>query len=241
MKNNIGLVEYCKAQLGKPYWYGTFGHKASEELYNRLATQKGTKQSILNFKKETYTKDYGLKVHDCSGLIKGYLFCDTPESFASKYDLAIDTGITYSNCKEKGLIKSIPEIKGLLVFKPGHVGVYIGKGKVIEAKGHAYGVVETELSKGDWRTWGKCPFIEYIKESEENPMIQKLIDKYTEEVVEKALVKLIETVNDDGKEAKWATEEFEEAKKLEITDGTNPEMFATRQEVAIMVKRSMKM
>ena len=69
-------------------------------------------------------------------------------------------------------------------------------------------------------------------------MIQKLIDKYTEEAVEKALVKLIESVNDDGKESKWATEEFEEAKKLEITDGTNPEMFATRQEVAIMVKRA---
>ena len=72
-------------------------------------------------------------------------------------------------------------------------------------------------------------------------MIQKLIDKYTEEAVEKALVKLIESVNDDGKEAKWATEEFEEAKKLEITDGTNPEMFATRQEVAIMIKRGLKL
>lgn len=22
MKTNIGLVEYCKAQLGKPYWFG---------------------------------------------------------------------------------------------------------------------------------------------------------------------------------------------------------------------------
>ena len=200
-----------------------FGHKASEELYNRLATQKGTKSYILNFKKETYEKDYGLKVHDCAGLIEGYLICDDAESFYNpeKYTAEIDNGITYLNCKEKGLIKSIPEIKGLLVFKPGHVGVYIGKGRVIEAKGHAYGVVETELSKGDWRTWGKCPFIEYI-ESEEEPMINELIKSYGENAVKKALIKLIESVNDDGKEAKWATEEFEEAKKLEITDGTNP-------------------
>lgn len=69
-------------------------------------------------------------------------------------------------------------------------------------------------------------------------MLQKLIEKYTEEAVEKALIKLIESVNDDGKESEWATKEFEEAKKLKITDGTNPEMFATRQEVAIMVKRA---
>lgn len=71
-------------------------------------------------------------------------------------------------------------------------------------------------------------------------MLQKLIDKYTEEAVEKALTKLIESVNDDGKESEWAEKEFQEAKDLKITDGTNPEMFATRQEVAIMVKRALK-
>ena len=28
-KTNAGLVEYCRAQLGLPYWYGTFGQTAS--------------------------------------------------------------------------------------------------------------------------------------------------------------------------------------------------------------------
>lgn len=43
----------------------------------------------------------------------------------------------------------------------GHVGIYAGKGEVIEARGHEYGVVVTKLSERPWKNWGKCPFIEY--------------------------------------------------------------------------------
>ena len=32
MKNNAGLVLYAKAQVGLPYWYGTFGQTASPTL-----------------------------------------------------------------------------------------------------------------------------------------------------------------------------------------------------------------
>ena len=39
MKTNKGLVEYAKAQLGKPYWYGTFGNEASKSLYNSKKKQ----------------------------------------------------------------------------------------------------------------------------------------------------------------------------------------------------------
>lgn len=218
-----------------------FGHEASEDLYQRLANGEYTKTSILSFRKDTYTKDYGLKVHDCSGLIKGYLFCDTNEGFynPNNYKSEIDNGIRYNNCKKKGLIKTIPEVKGLLVFKTGHVGVYIGNGKVIEAKGHAYGVVETELSKGNWTSWGECPFIEYV-ESEGDKMIDELINEYGGKKVEKALKILIESIYDDGKPSPWAVEEFEEAKKAGITDGSEPEKFASREEVAIMVLRGTK-
>ncbi len=33
MKTNNGLVKYAKAQLGLPYWYGTFGQEATADLY----------------------------------------------------------------------------------------------------------------------------------------------------------------------------------------------------------------
>ena len=32
LKNNIGLAAYATAQLGRPYWYGTFGQTASPAL-----------------------------------------------------------------------------------------------------------------------------------------------------------------------------------------------------------------
>lgn len=81
---------------------------------------------------------------------------------------------------------------------------------------------------------------EVKKEMEVNSMLDKFVEKYTAEVVEKGLDILFSSVSDDGLPSEWAKKEFEEAKKLGITDGTNPEMLATREEVAIMVKRVVK-
>ena len=86
--------------------------------------------------------------------------------------------------------------------------------------------------------------IDYTKyldeEVEDMSVIKRLIDEYGEEVVEKTFKRLIDSVNDDGLPTKWAEEELQEAVKLEITDGQRPEMYATRQETAIMVKRALK-
>ena len=67
----------------------------------------------------------------------------------------------HDKCTVKGSISSMPDIPGILVFLPGHVGVYIGNGYVIEAKGHAYGVVKTKLAGRGWKSWGKCHWITY--------------------------------------------------------------------------------
>lgn len=91
-----------------------------------------------------------------------------------------------------------------------------------------------ETSRWEW-------FVEEVrKEMEVNYMLDKFIEKYTLPVVEKGLDILFASVSDDGLPAQWAEEEFKEAQKLDITDGTNPEMFAKRQEVAIMIKRAIK-
>ena len=71
------------------------------------------------------------------GLIKGYLW--TQEDGKLKYNASQDKDVSgmLQNCNEIGDIKSIPDIAGVLVFMSGHVGIYIGNGEVIEAKGHA--------------------------------------------------------------------------------------------------------
>ena len=161
-KTNQGLVEYAKAQLGKPYWFGTFGQTATELLYKSKQRQYPKYYTASDFPSQ-----YGQRVHDCIGLIKGYLWSDTPES-SPKYRASQDASADgmLSLCWEKGNISTIPELPGVLVFSPQHVGVYIGNGYVIEARGHAYGVVQTKLSSRGWKNWGKCPWIEYIEESQ---------------------------------------------------------------------------
>ena len=71
-------------------------------------------------------------------------------------------------------------------------------------------------------------------------MLPRLIEKYEEGKIERALIKLIDAVDSDEIPNDWAKKEMAEAIELGLTDGSNPKMFATRQEVEIMVKRGMK-
>lgn len=153
-KTAKALVTYAKAQLGKPYWYGTFGQSASRELYEQ--------------KKRQYPKYYTWeytgqteKVHDCAGLIKGYLWSDGSGEPVYNPAQDISANSMYAACKTKGEIATLPEKVGVLVFYPGHVGVYIGDGEVIEARGRRYGVCKTKLADRPWKTWGYCPYVTY--------------------------------------------------------------------------------
>ena len=156
MKTNAYLVKYAKAQHGKPYWFGTYGQKASKALYYAKK-----KQYPKYYKAKDFPSQYGQKVHDCAGLIKGALWCKTPTS-SPRYNKKQDFGANgfYTHAKKKGKISTFPKKPGQLVFKgtdkkKTHIGVYIGSGKVEEAKGHKYGVVRSKLSSG-WKYWAQC-------------------------------------------------------------------------------------
>ena len=160
-KTNSGLVAYAKAQVGKPYWYGTYGQLASASLYKSKKAQYPSYYTASDFESQ-----YGERVHDCVGLIKGYLWSSSTTAtpvYSSSQDWSAKT--TYSKATTKGKIATFPKTKGLLVFKGStastinHVGVYDGSGYVYEAKGHAYGVVKTTYKASDWTFWAQHPLI----------------------------------------------------------------------------------
>lgn len=165
-KTAAGLVAYAKKQLGKPYWYGTYGNKPTEDLLNRKAKQYPYPKyfSYRPDRMPMFRAQIGKfdRVHDCVGLIKGYLWSDTPTS-APKYNAAQDKSANgmraVSNASKN--MSSMPDTPGLLVFSEGHVGVYIGGGQVIEARGSDSGVVQTVLKSRGWTHWGRCPWIQY--------------------------------------------------------------------------------
>lgn len=158
-KTGKGLAEYAIAQLGRPYWWGTFGQTANAGL---LAAKR--QQYPNYYTAGDFPAQFGQKVHDCVGLIKGYLWCDTPDSepiYKAAQDVAV-SGL-YDTCKEYGSIGTMPDEAGVCVFMRdmSHVGVYVGGGYVVEATGHARGVVKTKLSGRGWAYWGKPRWISY--------------------------------------------------------------------------------
>lgn len=165
---NKQLLAYAEAQLGRPYWYGTFGQIATATLYNQKRNQYPSQYD--KWEKSTFTTQYGQRVHDCVGLIKGAVWSDGAPNATPKYNADQDVSANgiIKRCTETGDIKSIPEVKGLIVWKENHVGIYIGGGYVIEARGHAYGVVKTKVSERPWTKWGRLPadFVTYEAEKE---------------------------------------------------------------------------
>ncbi len=134
--NNIELANFVISKIGIPYVYGTKGNILTSNLLNSLSNNYPN--IFTNVYKNKAAKFIGKVCTDCSGLIS--------------WGTGILRGSAnyYNTATKKGNIKTIPEICGLAVYKKGHIGIYIGNGKVIEAKGINYGVVKSNLSDTKW-------------------------------------------------------------------------------------------
>jgi LysM repeat protein len=163
IKTNTGLVAHVTAQLGLPYWYGTYGKIATLDILQQKAAQYPKYMTADRVKTAQKRGDIGKRTYDCAGLIKSYMMQDTPTS-VPKYQAVYDKNVPglIALCPTTGKIATLPELPGVLVFRgTEHVGIYIGGGLVIEAKGFVYGVVRSKLADGKWDKWGKLSWIDY--------------------------------------------------------------------------------
>jgi hypothetical protein len=176
---NIGLLENTiKCYKNSNYYiYGTFGQKLTLSLVESKIKQYPkfyrTAERIRNAKNAVGRYKYA---YDCVGLIKCYLFGGFGNvKYKSKYDLSANG--MYNKCTEKGKIKNIPNIKGLLVWMDGHIGVYDGEKYSYECtvSGGTFRIIKTVAKTRGWTNWGKCAYIKYEDDKKEE---KKKFKKY---------------------------------------------------------------
>jgi len=169
-KNNLDLVQWAieAEKAGWGYVYGTYGDVFDQTMFdyklNQYPDEVGSHEEFIR------QNWLGGRTADCVGLIKGYGWLDAGTQTINygtngMPDIGADT--MYENAAEKGTIDTIPEIPGLAVWHEGHIGIYIGNGKVIQAANTNAGVILTNLGGTAWTHWLKIPYISYIEETEE--------------------------------------------------------------------------
>ena len=173
------LVAFVISMLGMPYWYGTCVYICSQSLLNSKSKQYGPPKysHYVDSRMSRYKKDIANKLvcMDCVGMIKGFFWTNGGAGvldyikggakFVNKYgsngcpDKSANGMLEW--CKKQGCkhgkIATLPDVPGILLFSSGHVGVYIGGGYAVEARGFNYGVVKTNVKSRSWTEWAYLP------------------------------------------------------------------------------------
>lgn len=163
MLTNIQLARFCQKVLDAKwvYWYGTYGYQCTKSRYEAKAKQYPA--HYTDSRKAAYMRDIaeGRTCADCVGLIKAFFWKGGDVNAAPKYksNNCPDKGANsmFALCKETGEISTIPDVPGLVVWKSGHIGVYVGDGYTVEMKGFDYDCVKAKVTDGAWTKWGKLP------------------------------------------------------------------------------------
>jgi cell wall-associated NlpC family hydrolase len=164
-KTNQGLVDYALKQVGIKYVMGTNCRVLTASRLQSLINTNPANWFTADRIKEC-NKWIGQVTTDCHGLIEGYIddinLNGVVEAGEGNYDTTADSA--FNKAAVKGVISTIDkDFAGLCVRYAGHVGVYIGDGKVVEARGFSYGVCITNLKDRPWTHWYEHPEINYIK------------------------------------------------------------------------------
>ena len=168
------LIAWLRGHVGDGYVYGTTGETCTKELLRKKQRQYGARlgngyyQRDGDYDRGRCARWLGRWVADCSGLIKR-----GRSELGGPYRDVSAQG-TYDQCETRGEMDEFPPVPGCALFlwsssrrRMGHVGIYVGDGEVIEARGVDYGVVVTKLSERDWGYWGILDWLEYDLDTED--------------------------------------------------------------------------
>lgn len=175
-KSAAGLVAWAEQAYkdGWVYWYGTCGYACTQSLLTRKTRQYPDHYGDSRQAKYKKHIAAGKVCSDCIGLFKSYAWdkdgdINTRESsYGANGQPDHGAKTTLNKCTVKGSMDTMPEIPGLALWTKtgGHIGVYVGGGYVVEARGFGYNppVQRNKLSDRAFTTWGLYPFVEYTAE-----------------------------------------------------------------------------
>ena len=159
------LADYCEEMYRNKdhwaYWYGTYGNKCTLSKYE--SKKKQYPDHYGSSRKSGYMKDIeqGRRCADCVGMIKSFFWTggryDTDPKYGTHHCPDKSANGMIGICKKTGPISTIPDIPGLVVWKSGHIGVYVGGGYTVEMKGFDYDCRKVKVKDGPWTKWGMLP------------------------------------------------------------------------------------
>lgn len=196
MKTGKGLADYAISKIGVPYFYGCKMNLLTDDLASKMHASYPKTVTLSYIAKARKKKQFGKINTDCSGLIG---------AFRGKH---IGSAQLYSTAKKRMSIADVKEFApGVVLWKSGHVGVYIGMEDgipmCVEAKGIDYGVVKSRVASTNWQYGLTFDDMEYSYEKkvegtskQKNPFIEPTV-----------LVKR----GSKGNDVKWVQWELREA------------------------------
>ncbi len=111
----------------------------------------GLSEHVLNAYNSGWAYVYGSACEgavDCSGLI--YMYAGGDRCAMIDY------------CQDSGYVSDgVPNIHGLGLYQPGHVGVYVGGGMAVDARSSDYGICYESVYSKSWTMWFKHETISY--------------------------------------------------------------------------------
>ena len=168
----VSILKSIATEQKTVYAWGMFGSPITKATVTGKAKQYPTwytSDKISRVFATLYGKAWGF---DCVGLVKGVLWGwsgDASKTYGGAAyasggvpDLSADGMIGVC----KGVSTDMGNIAvGEFLWMPGHCGVYIGNGKVVESTpAWKNGVQITALSARNWRKHGRLPYISYEEE-----------------------------------------------------------------------------
>lgn len=184
--NNIEFVNKAKniaKNYKTAYVWGSFGLVANAANMQRMINQYSKNNNYLARARQIYGNGF---FFDCVGLIKSILWGFSGNKNAT-YGGAKYTANGVPDISADQMIKCCKEVStdfknievGEVVWLPGHIGIYIGGGKVVEATpAWSGGVQISDISTNGkrtkngvgtavWKKHGKLPYLTYEKATED--------------------------------------------------------------------------